>query len=120
MTVANLRTAAGKDPHDPELRDLIAELRARSDGFRRRWGAHDVRAHGTGVKQVRHPVVGELELSYQSLDLRDAPGLTMTVYTAEPGSLSAERLAMLDIAARPPARAASRAGTPPGRPGRPC
>jgi transcriptional regulator with XRE-family HTH domain len=50
VTVAILRTEAGRDPHNKELHDLIGELSTRSDEFRRRWGAHNVRHHGTGVK----------------------------------------------------------------------
>ncbi|MBL7255852.1 helix-turn-helix transcriptional regulator [Paractinoplanes lichenicola] len=95
MTVANLRTAAGKDPHDKGLHDLVGELSTRSDDFRRLWGAHDVRTHGTGVKRFHHRVVGGLELAYESLDLRAEPGLTMTVYAAEPESPSAESLRLL-------------------------
>src|SRR6185436_7985036 len=57
-TVAMLRTEAGRDPHDRDLSDLVGELSTRSDQFRTRWGAHNVRAHQTGVKRYRHPVVG--------------------------------------------------------------
>jgi len=52
MTVANLRTAAGRDPHDRRLHELVGELSTRSEEFRRRWHAHDVRTHGTGVKNT--------------------------------------------------------------------
>ena len=48
ITVAILRTEAARDPHDKELHDLVGELSTRSDEFRRRWGAHDVRHHGSG------------------------------------------------------------------------
>ena len=96
MTVANLRTAAGKNPHDRTLHDLVGELSTRSEQFRRRWGAHNVRTHGAGVKQMHHPVVGDLALSYESLDLRAEPGLTMTIYAAEPGSATEQALALLD------------------------
>ncbi|WP_433369720.1 helix-turn-helix transcriptional regulator [Actinoplanes sp. CA-142083] len=95
MTVANLRTAAGKDPHDKDLHDLVGELSTRSDEFRRRWGAHNVRTHGTGVKQFRHHIVGDLTLAYESMDLRADPGLTMTIYTAEPGSSTADAVRLL-------------------------
>ena len=74
MTVANLRTAAGKDPHDKGLHDLVGELSTRSDDFRRRWGAHNVRTHGTGVKHFHHHIVGDLTLAYESIDLRAEPG----------------------------------------------
>ena len=50
ITVANLRTAAGQDPHNKGLHDLVGELSTRSDEFRRRWGSHNVRTHGTGIK----------------------------------------------------------------------
>jgi transcriptional regulator with XRE-family HTH domain len=95
MTVANLRTAAGKDSHDKGLHDLVGELCTRSDDFRRRWGAHNVRTHGTGVKQFRHQVVGDLTLAYESLDLRAEPDLTMTIYSAEPESPTAHALTLL-------------------------
>ncbi|BCY11793.1 transcriptional regulator [Actinoplanes sp. L3-i22] len=95
MLVANLRTAAGKDPHDKGLHDLVGELSTRSDDFRRRWGAHNVRIHGTGVKTFHHHVVGHLELAYESMDLRADPDLTLTIYAAEPASPSAQALALL-------------------------
>ncbi|HEY5979513.1 MAG TPA: helix-turn-helix transcriptional regulator [Microlunatus sp.] len=95
MTVANLRTAAGKDPHDKRLHELVGELSTRSEEFRRRWNAHDVRTHGAGVKHFHHHVVGDLELTYESLDLRAEPGLTLTVYSAEPASSTAHALALL-------------------------
>ena len=95
MCVANLRTAAGKDPHDKDLHDLVGELSTRSDDFRRRWGAHNVRTHGTGLKQFHHHIVGDLTLAYESLDLRAEPDLTLTIYTAEPDSPTAHALALL-------------------------
>jgi transcriptional regulator with XRE-family HTH domain len=95
MCVANLRTAAGKDPHDKGLHDLVGELSTRSDDFRRRWGAHNVRTHGTGIKHFRHHIVGDLTLIYESMDLRAEPDLAMTVYTTEPGSPSEDALRLL-------------------------
>ncbi|KAB8194888.1 helix-turn-helix domain-containing protein [Nonomuraea phyllanthi] len=95
MTVANLRTAAGKDPHDKGLHELVGELSTRSDDFRRRWGAHNVRTHGTGIKHFHHHVVGALTLAYESMDLRAEPDLSMTIYTAEPGSPSEDALRLL-------------------------
>ncbi|XVQ85932.1 helix-turn-helix transcriptional regulator [Microbispora siamensis] len=95
MTVAILRTEAGRDPHDKDLHDLVGELSTRCDAFRTRWGAHNVRHHGTGVKRFHHPVVGDLTLAYEGLAMVAAPGLTLTVYTAEPGSSSEEGLRLL-------------------------
>ncbi|MEU8821549.1 helix-turn-helix transcriptional regulator [Actinoplanes sp. NPDC048796] len=95
MLVANLRTAAGVDPHDKGLHDLVGELSTRSDEFRRRWGAHNVRLHGTGVKTFHHHVVGDLELAYETMALVAEPGLSMTIYAAEPASPTAEALTLL-------------------------
>lgn len=95
MTVANLRTAAGKDPHDKGLHDLVGELSTRSDEFRRRWGSHNVRTHGTGVKVFHHHIVGDLTLAYESMDLRAEPDLTMTIYSAQPGSPTEDALRLL-------------------------
>ncbi len=95
MLVANLRTAAGVDPHDKGLHDLVGELSTRSDEFRRRWGAHNVRIHGTGVKTFHHHVVGDLALAYESMELRAEPDLIMTIYAAEPDSATAQALSLL-------------------------
>jgi hypothetical protein len=96
MTVANLRTAGGLDPHDKDLHDLVGELSTRSGELRRRWGSHDVRTHAGGTKHYHHHhVVGDLALAYESMDLRGEPGLSMTIFTAEPGSPTAHALALL-------------------------
>lgn len=95
ITVANLRTAAGQDPHDKALQDLVGELSTRSDEFRRRWGSHNVRTHAGGTKHYHHHVVGELDLAYETMDLRSEPGLSMTIFTAEPASPTAQALALL-------------------------
>ncbi len=95
VTVAILRTEAARDLHNKELHDLIGELCTRSDEFRRRWAAHNVRHHGTGFKTFKHPVVGELTLAYEGLEMTAEPGLTLTIYTAEPGSRSEEALRLL-------------------------
>ena len=93
--VAILRTEAGRDPHDKGLHDLVGELSTRSEDFRRRWSTHNVRLHGSGVKHFHHRVVGELTLAYESLDMVAEPGLTMTIYAAEPNSPTADALALL-------------------------
>jgi transcriptional regulator with XRE-family HTH domain len=94
-TVALLRTEAGRDPHNRDLTDLVGELATRSDAFRFRWAAHDVRLHRSGVKHFHHPVVGTLDLAFEAMDLPADPGLTLTAYTAEPGSPSADALTLL-------------------------
>jgi hypothetical protein len=95
ITVAILRTEAGRDPYDKDLQNLVGELSTRSDEFRKRWGAHNVRHHGSGAKTYHHPIVGELTLAYEGLELAAEPGLTLTIYTAEPGSPSEEALRLL-------------------------
>jgi transcriptional regulator with XRE-family HTH domain len=95
VSVAILRTAAGRDPYDKSLHDLVGELSTRSDAFRTRWGAHNVRRHGSGVKDFAHHEVGELTLSYEGLELTAEPGLSFLIYTADPGTPSAERLQLL-------------------------
>ncbi|MER6746586.1 helix-turn-helix transcriptional regulator [Streptomyces fungicidicus] len=95
VTVAILRTEAGRNPHDKDLHDLVGELSTRSDGFRTRWGAHNVRHHGTGTKNFHHEAVGDLTLAYEGLEMAAEPGLTVTIYTAEPGSPSEEGLRLL-------------------------
>ncbi|WP_344060885.1 helix-turn-helix transcriptional regulator [Terrabacter lapilli] len=95
MCVGIMRTEAGRDPHDRGMQDLVGELSTRSEVFRRLWSAHDVRTHGTGTKRFDHPVVGELTLAYEELAITAEPGLVLMVYTAEPGSPTAERLQLL-------------------------
>jgi hypothetical protein len=93
--VAILRTEAGRDPHDKDLHDLVGELSTGSDDFRRRWSAHNVRYHGAGTKHFHHHDVGDLELAYESVDMISEPGLTLTLYAAEPGSATAHALDLL-------------------------
>jgi transcriptional regulator with XRE-family HTH domain len=94
-SVAILRSAAGRDPYNRELSDLVGELATQSEAFRTRWAAHNVRFHNAGVKHLNHPVVGELYLTFNRLDLAADPGLTIFTYTAEPGSRSEEALKLL-------------------------
>jgi transcriptional regulator with XRE-family HTH domain len=94
-SVAILRSAAGRDPFDRDLSDLVGELSTRSDEFRGHWATHNVRLHNQGEKRFNHPVVGELELSYNRFELPADPGLAIVAYTAEPGSKSAEAFSLL-------------------------
>jgi transcriptional regulator with XRE-family HTH domain len=93
--VAILRAAAGRDPYDRALSDLVGELSTRSELFRTLWAAHNVRRHDTGTKRFEHPVVGDLHLTYEVMELVADQGLTMFVYTAEPGSKSEASLRLL-------------------------
>jgi transcriptional regulator with XRE-family HTH domain len=93
--VAVLRSTAGKNPYDKDLTDLIGELSTRSEEFRIRWARHDVKYHRTGRKRLRHPIVGDLDLSFEALELPGDPGLRINVYTAEPGTPSEDALKVL-------------------------
>lgn len=93
--VAAMRGDAGRNPYDKRLTDLVGELSTRSETFRTLWAAHDVRYHRTGVKRLHHPVVGDLELTYEAFELPADPGLQLSTYTAEPGSPSEDALKLL-------------------------
>jgi hypothetical protein len=104
--VATMRTYAGQDPHDKVLTDLIGELVTRSDVFRTRWAAHNVRYHRSGIKRIHHPEVGDLELVYEAMLLPANPDWFMFGFTpAEPGGPTAERLRLLASLAASDARA---------------
>jgi transcriptional regulator with XRE-family HTH domain len=112
--VAALRHQAGRNPYDRALSDLVGELSTRSEPFRTWWAAHNVRYHQTGTKRLRHPVVGELDLSYEVMELTADSGLRLAVFQAEPGSASQQALDFLaSWAATPqPDRAADEAPRP--------
>ena len=94
-TVAMMRTEAGRDPYDKALTDLVGELSTRSEDFRTRWAAHDVRLHRTGIKQFHHPVVGDLDLNFETMHLTADPGLAMTLLSAPAGSAHDDALRLL-------------------------
>ena len=93
--VAYLRAEAGRDPYDKELQDLIGELSTRSERFRQRWAAHDVRYHRSGVKRLHHPLVGDLTLDFEALELPGDEGQRINIYTAPPDTPAAEALGLL-------------------------
>ncbi|MEH0575996.1 MULTISPECIES: helix-turn-helix transcriptional regulator [Streptomyces] len=93
--VGALRVEVGKNPYDRELSNLIGELSTRSDAFRVMWGAHDVHVFHDGTKRFRHPVVGELELDFESMNLPDGSGLVVALYNAAPGSAAEDALKLL-------------------------
>src|ERR1700733_8728354 len=92
---AMLRSEAGRNPYDRKLIELIGELSTRSEDFRTRWAAHNVRFHRSGHKKLHHPVVGDLDLSFEAMELPSQPGLTLLVYTAAQGSPTADSLKLL-------------------------
>ncbi|CAM5742793.1 hypothetical protein SAFG77S_02183 [Streptomyces afghaniensis] len=95
QTVAHLRLKAGHHPDDAAMGRLVGELSRASDDFRRLWADHLVKPCDHGVKQIRHPVAGLLTLPYETLTIPAAPDQTIVAYTPEPGSETAERLALL-------------------------
>ncbi|MEJ5945633.1 hypothetical protein WDZ17_10050 [Pseudokineococcus basanitobsidens] len=95
ICVTILRTEAGRAPHDKAMHDLVGELSTRSSDFAALWSAHDVRLHGVGTTTFHHTAVGDLELAYEGLERLSAPGLSLTLYSAEPGSPTAQALSLL-------------------------
>jgi len=93
--VAILRSEAGRNPYDRDLTSLIGELSTQSETFRTKWAAHNVRFHDTGTKRLHHPIVGDLELTYEAMELSADTGLVMFAYTAEPGTKSEQALQLL-------------------------
>jgi hypothetical protein len=93
--VGSLRAEAGRDPYDRGLSDLVGELSTRSQEFRVRWAAHDVKYYRSGVQPFHHPLVGDLDLNYDALEIAADPGLTIVAYTAEPHSASLQALDLL-------------------------
>jgi hypothetical protein len=99
--VAALRTEAGRDPHDKDLQKLVGELSTRSEEFRKRWGAHNLRHHGTGAKTYHHPIVGDLTLAYEGLELAAEPGLTSPSTPPSPARHPRRRCACSPAGPRP-------------------
>lgn len=101
-TVASLRASVGSDLDDPALTDLVGELSLKSEAFRKLWARHDVRDKADGNKRFQHPLVGPVELRYESFTINGAAGQMLVVYHAEPGSTSAQALALLSSMISPP------------------
>ena len=92
---ASLRLEAGRFPHDADLIRLVGELCTQSELFRQWWASRDVKYHSSGMKRIHHPVVGDLDLNFESMQLPSEPGLVLNVYTAPAGSPTADALKLL-------------------------
>jgi transcriptional regulator with XRE-family HTH domain len=93
--VAALRALTGPDVDDPRLEDLVGELSVRSERFRELWARHDVKPKRSGRTAIENPQVGTLDLGYEKLPIPDTDRMTLVLYHAEPGSRSAQGLALL-------------------------
>jgi hypothetical protein len=94
-TVALLRAAAARTPHDADLSSLIRRLVADSAEFRDLWAVQDVLRYRDGTKRLRHELVGELDFSYQSFAVPSRPELSMVVYTSAPATRTSEGVQLL-------------------------
>ncbi len=94
-TVAVLRLSAGRRPDDPQLAALVGELSMKDDLFRELWARHEVKEKTFGRKLLRHPIVGDLDLAYETLAPAGDAEQMLVVFTAAAGSASAERLGLL-------------------------
>ena len=92
---AMLRLEAGRNPHDKDLITLVGELSTQSELFRRQWASQNVKFHRSGRKRLRHPMVGELDLDFEAMQMPSDPELQLNIYTAEPGSPAADGLTLL-------------------------
>ncbi len=94
-TVAYLRLKAGQYPDDPELAALVGELSVKSEDFRQWWAEHDVRDKSGGRKVLRHPLVGEIVVDYESLRLPDDADQVLVTCTVKANSPSEANLRLL-------------------------
>ena len=90
-----LHLEAGRHPHDQALIELVGELSTQSELFRQRWASQDVRYHRSGRKRLRHPVVGQLDLDFEAMELPSEPGLQLNIYTAAEGTPTSDALKLL-------------------------
>jgi len=95
QNVATLRAEVGRNPYDKALSDLIGELSTRGDTFRQRWARHEVRRHRAGAKRLNHPLVGQLTVTYETMESAADDGLYLIACGAAPGSPDADALNLL-------------------------
>jgi transcriptional regulator with XRE-family HTH domain len=115
VAVGMLRAAAGDDPNSPRLIALVGELCVKNPEFRALWGRHEVRTKTRSAQRFHHPQVGVLELRSQAFSVNSSPGQQLVVYQAEPGSSSAQALALLGSLAAETAHHGRHSGTHPAQ-----
>ena len=93
--VAILRVQAGLNPEDPTLVELVGQLSTRSEEFRIRWAANNVRAHRAAVKLFNHPLIGQVALPAETMTLTAAADHILTVFTPQPGTPEHDALRLL-------------------------
>ena len=93
--VENLRLEAGNDPSDRATAELISDLRGRSPEFNQWWQEHRVYQRTYGSKRLRHPLIGDLSVDYETLTLPGDADTTLFLYSAEPNSPSGRALDVL-------------------------
>jgi transcriptional regulator with XRE-family HTH domain len=112
--VAMLRAEAGRRPNDPALIELVGHLSTRSQEFRTRWGAHDVRQHKAGVKALHHPIIGSLALPFENFTPAAEPDQVLMAYTPQPGTPAHDAIVLLaSLTTSPRAATTSPERTPP-------
>ncbi|MFE1293073.1 helix-turn-helix transcriptional regulator [Streptomyces sp. NPDC058751] len=107
LAVASLRLIAGRHPDDRRLAELVGQLIVQCDEFASRWARHPVRTCTSGVKRLRHPLVGAMDLSFENLVIPGPSGQRLIAYTAEPGSPSEAALRLLGGITAPETESAS-------------
>ena len=105
LAVASLRQVAGRHPDDRSLAELVGQLSMNCEEFASLWARHPVSTCTSGVKHLRHPLVGAMELSFENLVIPGASGQHLIAYTAEPGSQSDVALRLLGSATAPSPKA---------------
>ncbi|KRE64192.1 XRE family transcriptional regulator [Arthrobacter sp. Soil736] len=103
--VGSLRVDIGRHPDDGGSNQLVGELAVQSEHFRRWWAGHRVATASAGTVRLRHPVVGDLELNVENLVLPDDPDQVLRMFSAKPGSPSADSLTLLGSYGAPAAGA---------------
>lgn len=95
LSVASLRLTAGRHPDDRRLAELIGQLTMQSPAFAERWTRHPVRTCTSGTKQLHHPIVGRMDMAFETLQIPGSPGQRVIAYSVEPGSASEGALRLL-------------------------